>query len=362
MSPMASPTAATPSTMSPRSHHGSLNSSMGESPSTERRHPSGNQFSQQQFSNSNPRNHRQSTGSGSSYESTGRDYMDIPSNGHASSTNSNSKYFSHQNKNGDSFKENRSVGSSHSHSHSHSQSSSLQEGSYYGSSEDELSAGSYSHGSQSEGYSPSQFKAGLKAGNKYRGWSNSKKEFDLSRFELDIAKVLSGDEKRTTLMVKNIPNKYTQEMLLDTISERHKGLYDFFYLPIDFKNKCNVGYAFINFIDPLSIPEFYLEFNQKRWQKFNSSKVCKITYARIQGKSAFIEHFRNSSLMNEEVKCRPLIFYNSGPQQGLPEPFPDPRSITPSTTVASYAPERRPTNDMESETPYAEENYNYVNI
>lgn len=130
LSPLATPTPSTPSTMSPRS---SLNSSVGESPSTERRHH-GSQFSQQQFSShSNSRNHRvPSTGSGSSFsESTGRDYMDIPSNGHPSS--SNSKYFSQHSKNGDSFKENRSVGSSH------SQSSSLQEGSYYGSSEDELS-------------------------------------------------------------------------------------------------------------------------------------------------------------------------------------------------------------------------------
>jgi len=35
-------------------------------------------------------------------------------------------------------------------------------------------------------------------------------------------------------MIRNIPNKYTQKMLLEEIDEIFKGLYDFFYLPIDF--------------------------------------------------------------------------------------------------------------------------------
>jgi protein phosphatase 1 regulatory subunit 42 len=33
-------------------------------------------------------------------------------------------------------------------------------------------------------------------------------------FALDVERILSGEDKRTTLMIKNIPNKYTQKMLL----------------------------------------------------------------------------------------------------------------------------------------------------
>ena len=83
-------------------------------------------------------------------------------------------------------------------------------------------------------------------------------------------------------MIKNIPNKYTQKMLLQTIDEQFSRQYDFFYLPIDFKNKCNVGYAFINMVQPKFIVPFMARFNQRKWERFNSEKVCHISYARIQ--------------------------------------------------------------------------------
>ncbi len=63
-------------------------------------------------------------------------------------------------------------------------------------------------------------------------------------------------------------------MLIDEINVNHKNKYNFFYLPMDSYNPCNVGYAFINFIDTKFIKKFYLEFNNKKWVKFNSIKVC----------------------------------------------------------------------------------------
>lgn len=109
-----------------------------------------------------------------------------------------------------------------------------------------------------------------------------------SQFVIDLGKVASGADPRTTCMIRNIPNKYTQKMLLklfDSVIEECRvggfprvgsysesygvpasalgekgifayqvpsicGQYDFFYLPMDFRNKCNVGYAFIDFSNP----------------------------------------------------------------------------------------------------------------
>lgn len=173
-------------------------------------------------------------------------------------------------------------------------------------------------------------------------------------FALNVQRITNGLEKRTTVMVRlrllfeistpfiqsfvihvvmlcslcsflkvrNIPNKYTQAMLLEEVNARHRGCYDFFYLPIDFKNRCNVGYAFINFLSPVYIPQFVEDFHGTRWRSFNSEKVCAVSFARIQGKAAMIARFQNSSLLEKDDEYQPLLFYSSGPLVGQPEPFP----------------------------------------
>lgn len=138
------------------------------------------------------------------------------------------------------------------------------------------------------------------------------------RYALDVEKVRKGEENRTALMIRNIPNKYNQKMLVSTLEEDHKGHFDFIYLPIDFKNKCNVGYAFINLTKVEYIESFYKAFHGKKWGRFNSEKVCEITFARIQGRQQLIAHFQNSSLLLEDPKCRPIIFDVQGRQEEFP--------------------------------------------
>jgi hypothetical protein len=109
-------------------------------------------------------------------------------------------------------------------------------------------------------------------------------------------------------MIQNIPNKYTGKRLTAEINKTSKDKYDFFYLPIDFKNNCNMGYAFINFIHRAYILDFYYTYDSKRWPNYNSEKVCKISYGRYQGKSNLINHHRNTRIgRSHNNKVRPMI-------------------------------------------------------
>ena len=127
-------------------------------------------------------------------------------------------------------------------------------------------------------------------------------------YKLDLNRIISGEDKRTTIMIRNIPNKYKQSALLKELNKNHQGRYDFVYLPIDFKNAANVGYAFINFLHPLFILDFYNEFHDRKWSKFNSFKKCDLRYGRMQGLEEAKDHFKSSSVMHQSVSGARLFF------------------------------------------------------
>lgn len=114
--------------------------------------------------------------------------------------------------------------------------------------------------------------------------------------------------RKTTLQIANIPNKYTKSMLMQYIDEEFSGRYDFFYLPIDFQNMCNMGYAFINFEEVEYAKRFYLAFHRSKWPRFQSDKICEVRYAVLQGQEANIKFFENSQLIRQaDIKFKPFI-------------------------------------------------------
>ena len=61
-----------------------------------------------------------------------------------------------------------------------------------------------------------------------------------NEFCLSIENVLQGIDRRTTLMIRHIPNKYSQTAVLDEICQESQEDYDFFYLPIGNKIQINL--------------------------------------------------------------------------------------------------------------------------
>lgn len=90
--------------------------------------------------------------------------------------------------------------------------------------------------------------------------------------QLSIARIESGQDTRTTVMIKNIPNKMSDKDLITYINKVCPRRIDFLYLRMDFTNGkpslcfltdlliiavgCNVGYAFVNFIEAQDLLKF----------------------------------------------------------------------------------------------------------
>jgi len=66
-------------------------------------------------------------------------------------------------------------------------------------------------------------------------------------------------DSRTTLMLRNLPNDYTQAMVLELLESKGFGsnTFNFFYLPIDFQTRVALGYAFIDLAHPSLVQPFW---------------------------------------------------------------------------------------------------------
>eukprot|EP00928_Gymnodinium_smaydae_P060294 TRINITY_DN4390_c2_g2_i1.p1 TRINITY_DN4390_c2_g2~~TRINITY_DN4390_c2_g2_i1.p1 ORF type:complete len:457 (-),score=97.00 TRINITY_DN4390_c2_g2_i1:102-1364(-) len=113
----------------------------------------------------------------------------------------------------------------------------------------------------------------------------------------------------TTLMLRNIPNKYTQNTLMQEINDNgFQGCYDFFYLPMDIHNRSNVGYAFINFEFPEDAKRFQDAFVEHRFQRFHSRKIGSVCVAHVQGLAANLSHFENRAVTQaRNDQYRPVV-------------------------------------------------------
>ncbi|KAG9455245.1 hypothetical protein H6P81_008149 [Aristolochia fimbriata] len=132
----------------------------------------------------------------------------------------------------------------------------------------------------------------------------------------------------TTVMIKNIPNRVSRDKLIEILDlhcvemnkrggeEAEKSSsqpplfseYDFVYLPMDFRNHCNLGYGFVNFTTRGGAIAFYNTYHSYKWEIYQSKKVCQVSSARIQGKAALVERFKNTTFVCHSDDYLPVQF------------------------------------------------------
>ena len=109
---------------------------------------------------------------------------------------------------------------------------------------------------------------------------------------INIDNIINGKDKRTTVMIRNIPIKYSDKMLIEELNS-FKGKFDCIYVPHDYEKGGNKGYGFINFVHPFHILLFHDKFQNKTWTHFESKKICELNCANFQGINEIQKHAKN---------------------------------------------------------------------
>jgi RNA recognition motif-containing protein len=123
-----------------------------------------------------------------------------------------------------------------------------------------------------------------------------------------FARKNAAEEGMTTIMIRNIPGKYTQEALMEEVWQVSP-LFNFFHMPVARKTNGCLGYAFVNFIDAETASKFIAEFQGHAFIKqLSSPKRADVTYAALQGFAQNMKFYQRSKIFKS--RFRPYVNRN----------------------------------------------------
>lgn len=126
------------------------------------------------------------------------------------------------------------------------------------------------------------------------------------------------DGPPTTLMIRNVPNLYTQRELVAELGELGlTGTFDFLYAPLDKGTLSNVGYAFVNFVNPEWASRCATVLHQHRFRRHRkvSGRTASVSVAHIQGLEKNLAHYEHTAVNSTKLKQhRPVVLANIAPK------------------------------------------------
>lgn len=145
-------------------------------------------------------------------------------------------------------------------------------------------------------------------------------EKDLAQFDIVPEQILSGEDLRTTVMIRNIPRAWTHESFSEFLAKLSSENYTFLYMPIDKRREVHCGFAFVNFQSAHDVLTLHtnLQVNAVRCSDAGATPLA-LSYARLQGQEQLLQQFSTSAVMRgSDMRKRP-IFFTGKAKQSKPE-------------------------------------------
>jgi RNA recognition motif-containing protein len=121
----------------------------------------------------------------------------------------------------------------------------------------------------------------------------------------------------TTVMIRNVPQGFSQDELI-ALFKSLGYRFNYFYCPVDFRTRRNLGYLFIDLIAPEMARDFIIKFHGYPLPFYRSDRLCVASWARMQGWFLNVEHYKKSSVMNLGREFRPRLFDEYGHEIPFP--------------------------------------------
>ncbi len=120
---------------------------------------------------------------------------------------------------------------------------------------------------------------------------NKNNRYVYNKMQLNGYKILTGEDKRTTILIKNLPKNMTKNQL-KMIIEKIANI-NYIYIPLFMLSADNLRCAFVNVVNSKSIIDIYLKLKKLNFKYDNPNTKIEITYSILQGKKALIENYRD---------------------------------------------------------------------
>ena len=115
-------------------------------------------------------------------------------------------------------------------------------------------------------------------------------------FSISLEKIENGEDKRTSVMIKNLPSSITKEDFKTILGD--VGNINYVYLPFDKKNNKYLGFAFVNVVNSKTLIQIYNKLYGKKLDNYQMKKNIEICYSKVQGKNELIQMFSKNKMMH----------------------------------------------------------------